>query len=168
MLNLVHFYIYISSYSNAFIICFLCSIIGSRPEYIFIQGIIKRVSSVILNRTPLFVAKYPTGVDSRVEAIESLLDTKSDGVRMVGIYGLGGIGKTTIAKAVHNKIADRFEGCSFLMNVRENSRLPNGIIQLQEKLLFEILGEKDLKKYTDDTAVIAVDYSGGGVDLVFE
>ena len=25
-----------------------------------------------------------------------------------------------------------------------------------------------VKKYTDDTAVIAVDYSGGGVDLVFE
>jgi hypothetical protein len=145
MLNLVHFYIYISSYSNSLITCFLCTIIGSCPEYIFIRGIIKKVSSVILNRTQLFVAKYPTGVDSRVEAVESLLDTKSNGVRMVGIYGLGGIGKTTIAKAVYNKIADRFEGCSFLMNVRENSRLPNGIIQLQEKLLFEILGENDLK-----------------------
>jgi hypothetical protein len=145
MLNLVHFYIYISSYSNSLITCFLCTRIGSCPEYIFIQGIIRRVSSVILNCTPLFVTKYPTGVDSRVEAVESLLDTKSNGVRMVGIYGLGGIGKTTIAKAVYNKIADRFEGCSFLMNVRENSRLPNGIIQLQEQLLFEILGEKDLK-----------------------
>ena len=145
MLNLVHFYIYISSYSNSLITCFLCTIIGSCPEYTFIQGIIGRVSRVILNCTPLFVAKYPTGVDSHVEAIKSRLDTESNGVRMVGIYGLGGIGKTTIAKAVYNKIADRFEGCSFLMNVRENSRSPNSIIQLQEKLLFEILGEPDLK-----------------------
>ena len=64
---------------------------------------------------------------------------------MVGIYGPGGIGKTTIAKAIFNRISDRFEGSSYLENVREKSKTNNGVIELQEILLFEILGDKNLK-----------------------
>ena len=52
---------------------------------------------------PLFVAKYPVGINSRVEAIKLLLDIDSNDVCMTGIYGLGGVGKTTIAKAIYNK-----------------------------------------------------------------
>ena len=103
------------------------------------------VSSTKLNRTKLFVAKYPVGVDSRAEVVENLLDIKSNDVRVVGIHGLGGIGKTTTAKAVYNRVADQFEGSSFLMNVRENSRTDCSIIELQEQLLFGILGSKEFK-----------------------
>ena len=39
-------------------------------------------------------------------------------VRMVGIHDLRGIGKTTIAKTIYNKIVDNFEGSCFLENVR--------------------------------------------------
>ena len=102
--------------------------IGSCPESIFIQEIIERISRVELNRTRLFVAKYPIGVNSRAKAIELLLDVESDDVRMVGIHGLGGIGKTTIARAVYNRIVDHFEGSCLLENVREKSRTKDGII----------------------------------------
>ena len=54
---------------------------------------------------------------------------------MVGIYGLSGIGKTTIARAVYNEISDCFEGSSFLDSGEERS-----IIQLQDLLLYDILG----------------------------
>ena len=101
------------------------------------------VSSTKLNRTKLFVAKYPIGVVSRAKDVENLLDIKSNDVRVVGIHGLGGIGKTTTAKAVYNRVADQFEGSSFLMNVRENSSTDRKIIKLQEKLLYEILGSKE-------------------------
>ena len=63
---------------------------------------------------------------------------------MVGIYGLGGIGKTTIAKAVLKEISKHFEGSCFLENVRENSRTGDSIIQLQKKLLFIISMGEDL------------------------
>ena len=119
--------------------------IGSGFEYKFIQQITEDISHVILNGRQLFVAEYPVGVDSRAKAIESLLDIKVNDVRMVGIHGLGGIGKTTIAKAIYNRIFEHFEGSCFLENVRENSRTNDGIIQLQEKLLSNILRGKQLK-----------------------
>ena len=88
---------------------------------------------------PLFVAQYPIGINSRVEAIILQLEIGSDDVRMLGMYGLGGVGKTTIAKAVYNKILDHFEGSMFLENVRDKSGTFDGIIQLQEILLCETL-----------------------------
>nr|XP_023892332.1 TMV resistance protein N-like [Quercus suber] len=111
----------------------------------FIEKIIKKISSTTSNRTQLFVDKYEVGIDSCVEEIELLLDTKSNGVRMLGIYGLGGVGKTIIAKAVYNKIFDRFDRSCFLEDVREKSQINNGIIQLQETLLSKILQDPYLK-----------------------
>ena len=119
--------------------------ICSCNESKFIQGIVEWISCTKLNSTPLFVAKYPVGVNNRAMDIKLLLDIESNRVLMVGIHGLGGIGKTTIAKAVYNIIADHFEGRSFLENVREQSRTNDGIIQLQEKILFDITRDRNLK-----------------------
>nr|XP_023898100.1 TMV resistance protein N-like [Quercus suber] len=111
----------------------------------FIQEIVNEISDAKLNQTPLYVAEYPVGINSRAEAIKSLLDIGLDKVCIVGIYGLPGVGKTTIAKAVYNKIAKHFDGSSFLMNVRENVGTDAGIITLQEQLLNDILGDGNWK-----------------------
>uniref|UniRef100_A0A7N2M0U0 TIR domain-containing protein n=1 Tax=Quercus lobata TaxID=97700 RepID=A0A7N2M0U0_QUELO len=124
----------------------------------FIKKIIKEISSTTSNRTQLFVAKYPVGIDSRVEEIELLLDTKSNGVRMLGILGLGGVGKTTIAKAIYNRIFGRFDRSYFLENIREKSWTTNGIIQLQETLLSMILQDTYLK----------VDNVPKGIELIMD
>ncbi|XP_030958721.1 TMV resistance protein N-like [Quercus lobata] len=113
------------------------------PESHFIQDIVKEVSNARFNYSPLFVTRYPVGINSRVKAM--LLDIESNDVHMVGIYGPGGIGKTTITKAIFNRIYDRFEGFSYLENVKEKSMTNDGIIKLQETLLFEILGDRNLK-----------------------
>ncbi|XP_020236375.1 TMV resistance protein N isoform X1 [Cajanus cajan] len=113
-------------------------------EYKFIQTIVEEVSRKI-NRSPLHVANYPIGLESRVQEVKSLLDVGSNqGVSMVGIYGIGGIGKTTITCALYNCIADQFEGQCFLADIRENS-MKYGLVQLQETILSEMVGEKSIK-----------------------
>ncbi|XP_075651826.1 disease resistance protein RPV1-like [Castanea sativa] len=128
-----------------------------KSEYDFIQGIVKEISSAIFNQRPLYDASYLVGVNSCVEAIKSLLDIESNEVRMLGIHGLPGVGKTTIANVVYSIIAHHFEGSCFLEKVREKS--PNGsIIQLQEKLFSKILRDSYLK----------VDRESEGTNLIKE
>ena len=114
-----------------------------KSESDFIQNIVEEISNAKLNWMPLYVAEYPVGINSRVEAIESLLDIGLDEVCVVGMYGLPGVGKTTIAKAIYNKIAKHFDGSSFLMNVRENLGTDASIITLQEQLLNDILVDEN-------------------------
>ncbi|XP_048141140.1 TMV resistance protein N-like [Rhodamnia argentea] len=46
------------------------------------------------------VTEHLVGIDDRVATLTELLDVGSDGVRLVGIHDMGGIGKTTLAKVV--------------------------------------------------------------------
>ncbi|KAG4385092.1 hypothetical protein AAZX31_12G025800 [Glycine max] len=64
-----------------------------------------------------------------------------------GIHGTGGIGKTTLVKALYDSIYKQFQGSCFLSNFRENSSQIQGIKHLQEGHLSEILeGSKILLK----------------------
>jgi hypothetical protein len=99
----------------------------------------------MVSHTYLNVAKYPVGLESRVQDINVLLSIGMNDIRMVGIFRGGGIGKTTIAKAIYNSIAYQFEDSCFLANVRENSKRECGLVQLQETLLSDILGDSSLK-----------------------
>ncbi|CAL9022232.1 unnamed protein product [Prunus brigantina] len=128
-------------------------LLNDGSESKLINDIVEEISLQVLNRTYLHVAKYPVGIESRLQDMGELLGVGVNDVRMVGILGIRGIGKTTIAKAVYNSIAHQFEGSCFLENVRENSAAPRGLLQLQKTLLYEILGGKELEVTSVDKGI---------------
>ncbi|XP_056166695.1 LOW QUALITY PROTEIN: uncharacterized protein LOC115684564 [Syzygium oleosum] len=111
-----------------------------------IHSIVKSIWAK-LNRDQLPVPENLVAMDSHVSHMHTLLEMESNEVRMVGICGLGGIGKTTIAKATYNAFADKFECCGFLSNVRETYEkfAGGGLLQLQEALISEVMWDDGLK-----------------------
>nr|XP_034908550.1 disease resistance protein RPV1-like [Populus alba] len=92
------------------------------------------------------------GIEEHIKRTESLLCMESQEVRIIGIWGMGGIGKTTIARAVFDRICNQFEGFHFLANVRENLRRYTAV-DLRNKLLSKILDEDNLLEQPPSLAV---------------
>nr|WIL60017.1 nodulation protein [Melilotus officinalis] len=116
-----------------------------RNESEAIKDIVENVTP-LFDKTYLFIADKPVGLESRVRDVIQLLDIQqSNDVLLVGIWGMGGIGKTTLAKAIYNEIGCDFEGRSFLANVWEVWEQNIGPISLQKQILFDICRETKTK-----------------------
>ncbi|KAJ0532054.1 putative TIR domain, P-loop containing nucleoside triphosphate hydrolase [Helianthus annuus] len=83
------------------------------------------------------------GMETRVKDVVSYLKDASVDVHMIGILGIGGGGKTTLARAVFDHISDSFEGKSFVENVREVSK-GSGMKVLQEQILKDVLNDQSV------------------------
>ncbi|KAG5545357.1 hypothetical protein RHGRI_017732 [Rhododendron griersonianum] len=69
---------------------------------------------------------------------------------------MGGIGKTTIAKFLYNSNFSRFEGSSFLANVREISEQQDGLLHLQRQLVSNILKGRKEKICNVDEGILKI------------
>jgi hypothetical protein len=79
--------------------------------------------------------------ESRQQYAKPLLDIEKniDRTCVVGIFEIGGIDTTTIAKTFYNSIASLTEGSCSLENIRETSD-QKGLIHLQNSLMFQFDG----------------------------
>ncbi|MED6119790.1 hypothetical protein PIB30_014837 [Stylosanthes scabra] len=103
----------------------------------------------LLDKTEMSIARHPVGVESRVKKVieesnilkvieESNIQGRTKDVLTIGINGMGGIGKTTIVKAIYNQIGRKFEARSFLQDIRKTWQQDNGNVSLQQRLLEDI------------------------------
>ena len=129
--------------SSNLLLCYLhCS-----SEAAVIREIVQRILgelNLILSRTISKDLKL-VGIESRVrQVLDSYVDERSGGVRFVGICGMGGIGKTTLAVEIFERISGSFEASSYIADVREKTDNQH-LVSLQKQLLSNIFMESEIK-----------------------
>ncbi|GMP84781.1 hypothetical protein CsSME_00038173 [Camellia sinensis var. sinensis] len=85
-----------------------------RSESMFIQEVVRILFRKLID-TYSSIGKDLVGMVSRTEKVIELLGLGMHDARVVGIWGMGGIGKTTISRAVYDCISCQFEGYSFIL-----------------------------------------------------
>ncbi|KAJ9551864.1 hypothetical protein OSB04_015909 [Centaurea solstitialis] len=108
------------------------------------------------------------GMRTRVNIVLSSINAVLDDFCMIGIWGMEGGGKTTLAGGVFDQICNEFEGSSFVENVRESSTNPLlGLKSLQQQVLRDVFkgktylngfheGKKEMKKKMHGIKVLVV------------
>ncbi|KAH7404406.1 hypothetical protein KP509_15G024100 [Ceratopteris richardii] len=86
---------------------------------------------------------FPVGLSARVDEMwkemSRYLSGSNKGVQCLGFLGMGGVGKTTTAMSVYNKIQNQFEAAYFCLNTR--ARAATGFEPLQREILESILSQ---------------------------
>ncbi|CAN1264416.1 Disease resistance protein L6 [Linum perenne] len=114
------------------------SVKESDRQGVIVDEVYSKVWSHLMKSYKL-VTEDLVGIDSHVQQVTTLLSLESGGVKIVGIHAMGGMGKTTIAKAVYDQLYSQFDRFCFVEDAREIFSKSDGVVTLQNKIISSIL-----------------------------
>ncbi|CAA7031058.1 unnamed protein product [Microthlaspi erraticum] len=121
-------------------------------EAAMIERIAIDVSNELINSVPSSDFNGFVGMAAHMRKMEQLLLLGSNEVRMIGIWGPSGIGKSTIARVLYSNYSHQFQLSVFMENVKRRSPRPcydeySAKLQLQKELLSQIFNLEDIKNH---------------------
>ncbi|XP_024632902.1 disease resistance protein RPV1 [Medicago truncatula] len=122
--------------------------VRNKPEFREIKNIVQEVINTMGHKF-LGFADDLIGIQPRVEELESLLklDSKDYEFRAIGIWGMAGIRKTTLASVLYDRVSYQFDASCFIENVSKIYK-DGGATAVQKQILRQTIDEKNLETYS--------------------
>ncbi|KAH7284941.1 hypothetical protein KP509_33G003400 [Ceratopteris richardii] len=109
------------------------------------KRLVERVMEIFkeANENSMDVTDFPVGLLQRHKEIESRIVSQMSNnhrsVQYFGLWGKGGVGKTTTAKSIFNGMHKEFESSAFFLDTRAEVNSSNsGFLHVQHKILDEL------------------------------
>ncbi|XP_045804596.1 TMV resistance protein N-like isoform X1 [Trifolium pratense] len=122
--------------------------VRNKPEFREIKDIVQEVIKILGHKFSGFADEL-IGIQPRVEELESLLKLNStdDEFRAIGIWGMAGIGKTTLASVLYDRVSYQFDASCFIENVSKIYK-EGGATAVNKQILRQTMDEKNLETYS--------------------
>ncbi|GJW92533.1 variation in compound triggered root growth response-like protein, partial [Tanacetum coccineum] len=120
----------------------LAGMVLSGPETSFLKEIVDTIYNKV-GYKDVYLPPNITGMATHYHEIKFWL--KQSNMEIIAICGMGGSGKTTLAKYIYDTNWRSFENASFIEDIGSRCKGPNDLLNLQEQLLKDILGGKKRK-----------------------
>ncbi|XP_022633771.1 disease resistance protein TAO1-like [Vigna radiata var. radiata] len=118
--------------------------IRNKPQYVEIEEIVQNVRNILGPKICSLPKDELVGIERGLEKLANLVCFESvNNVRVVGISGMPGIGKSILTRALYERIYHQYEFHCFIDDVSKIYR-DSSLLGLQKQLISQSLNEKNL------------------------